>query len=282
MIKDSLAMYFYITGTSFQWVEEKHLLFAFKVARPNVEVPIRKILAGRALERCYEKVWIASEKTLQVSNRIGCIITDSSSNTNNESIVNYMIIVDQLSQFLESVATEEQSNTAKFITDGLDRVIWLVTEKGIKIAGAVTYNTAMNKKAWIGLQRRYPKMYFQGCSSHGLHLLVKDLFAATKAKWVRTIPEYQKVIYSNICWTLFRQRHGILLLLPSARKGQVGKITACWKNASVGTACCYSFGKFHQLPETSEGKWINSPQNCLSQGFCCRNPITEAMMSTTY
>jgi len=31
-IKDSLAMHFYIMGTSFQRVEEKHLLFAFKVA----------------------------------------------------------------------------------------------------------------------------------------------------------------------------------------------------------------------------------------------------------
>ena len=37
-IEDSLAMHFYITGTSFQRVEEKHLLFAFKVARPDVEL----------------------------------------------------------------------------------------------------------------------------------------------------------------------------------------------------------------------------------------------------
>jgi len=145
-------------------------------------LPNRKILAGPALERCYEKVRIASEKALQVSNQIGCIITDASSNTNNESIVNYMIVADQLSQFLESVATEEQIHTAAFIADDLDRVIQLVTEKGIKIAGAVTDNTATNKKAWIELQQRYPKMYFHGCPSHGLHLLVKDLFAETKAK----------------------------------------------------------------------------------------------------
>ena len=51
-IEDSLAMHFFITGTSFQRVEEKHLLDAFKVARPDVELPNRKILAGRALERC--------------------------------------------------------------------------------------------------------------------------------------------------------------------------------------------------------------------------------------
>ena len=33
-------------------------------------------------------------------------------------------------------------------------------------------------------------MYFHGYASHGLHLLVKDLFAATKAKGGGTIPDY--------------------------------------------------------------------------------------------
>lgn len=189
-IENSLAMHFYITGTSFQRVEEKHLLDAFKVARPDVELPNRRILAGRALESTYEKVRIASEKALQVSNRIGCIISDASSNINNESIVNYMIVSDRLSQFVESIATEEQSHTAEFIADDLDRVIQSLTERGIKIAGAVTDNTATNKKAWIELQRRYPTMYFHGCASHGLHLLVKDIFAATKAKRGRPIADY--------------------------------------------------------------------------------------------
>jgi len=56
MIKDSLTMHFYIMGVSFQWVEVKHPLFAFKVVGPDVELPNRKILAGHALERCYKKV----------------------------------------------------------------------------------------------------------------------------------------------------------------------------------------------------------------------------------
>ncbi|KAH6574902.1 hypothetical protein BASA62_002267 [Batrachochytrium salamandrivorans] len=102
----------------------------------------------RALERTYEKVRIASEKALKLSNRLGCVITDASSNTNNESIVNYMIVSDRLSQFLESIATEEQSHTAEFIADDLDRVIQSLTAREIKIAGAVTDNTATNRKAW--------------------------------------------------------------------------------------------------------------------------------------
>jgi len=46
----------------------------------------------------------------------------------------------------------------------------------------VTDNTSTNKKAWGLLQITFPSRYFQGCCSHGLHLFVKDVFAATKTK----------------------------------------------------------------------------------------------------
>lgn len=49
-------------------------------------------------------------------------------------------------------------------------------------AGAVTDNTNANKKAWKLLEIMFPSSYFHGCCSHGLHLLVKDIFAATKTK----------------------------------------------------------------------------------------------------
>lgn len=49
-------MHFYITGTSFQQIEEKRLLDAFKVARPYVEFLNLKIFAGLGLEKFYEKV----------------------------------------------------------------------------------------------------------------------------------------------------------------------------------------------------------------------------------
>ena len=50
------------------------------------------------------------------------------------------------------------------------------------VAGAVTDNTSTNKKAWRILHDRSPTRFFHGCVSHGLHLMVKDIFAATKRK----------------------------------------------------------------------------------------------------
>ena len=48
------------------------------------------------------------------------------------------------------------------------------------MAGCVTDNTAANKKAWEQLEEKYPNLFFHGCLSHGLNLLVKDIFAAKK------------------------------------------------------------------------------------------------------
>ncbi|KAI9906546.1 hypothetical protein PsorP6_004614 [Peronosclerospora sorghi] len=45
MIENNLAIYYYITGSSFQKIEEQHLIEAFKIARPDVQLPSRKQLA---------------------------------------------------------------------------------------------------------------------------------------------------------------------------------------------------------------------------------------------
>jgi hypothetical protein len=50
------------------------------------------------------------------------------------------------------------------------------------VSGAITDNTATIKVAWKRLKVRYKRMLFHGCVSHGLHLLVKDIFLAKKTK----------------------------------------------------------------------------------------------------
>jgi regulator of replication initiation timing len=59
-----------------------------------------------------------------------------------------------------------------------------------KISGVIMDNTAANKKTWKILKEGYPRMFFQGCVAHGLHLLVKDVFAATKVKMGRAVADY--------------------------------------------------------------------------------------------
>jgi hypothetical protein len=49
-------------------------------------------------------------------------------------------------------------------------------------AGTVTDNTSTNKKVWKLLHKELPSQYFHGSCSHGLHLLVKDIIAASNTK----------------------------------------------------------------------------------------------------
>jgi Protein of unknown function (DUF 659) len=82
------------------------------------------------------------------------------------------------SLFLDSVATGQHRHTSEWIATDIERVI---TQNNIKFAGVVTDNTSANKKAWEILSARFPSLFFQGCTSHGLDLLFKDIFAAERS-----------------------------------------------------------------------------------------------------
>ncbi|KAH6588617.1 hypothetical protein BASA50_005438 [Batrachochytrium salamandrivorans] len=116
-----------------------------------------------------------------------CLTSDAWSNIKNEPIVNYMLISDSSTFFLESVSTGEQSHDAKWIAQDMGRIIDSLAGK---VCGAVTDNTTTNRSAWSMLKKKYPSLFFQGCASHGLHLLVKDIFAATKTKRGREVADY--------------------------------------------------------------------------------------------
>jgi Protein of unknown function (DUF 659) len=140
-------MHYYITGTSFVRVEEKHFLEAFKIFRPEIGLPDRKKLAGAALERCYQKVKDLVDKVVVDPNSMCCLTTDATSSVKNESIANYMSIFEKHSFFLESLLTGEESYTSEFIAADLLRVNDELQTRGVNVVGTVTDNTAANKKA---------------------------------------------------------------------------------------------------------------------------------------
>ncbi len=91
-----------------------------------------------------------------------------------------MAVSPSCSLYLEAVQTSQQGHDHEFIAKDVERVF--TTYKDTTFAGAVMDNTSANKKAWEVLKTNYPSRFFQGCTSHGLHLLVKDIFCATKTK----------------------------------------------------------------------------------------------------
>ncbi len=51
---------------------------------------------------------------------------------------------------------------------------------GCDVGGAVSDNTSANRKAWAILKEKFSAKFFHGCASHGIHLLCKSIFYATK------------------------------------------------------------------------------------------------------
>ena len=176
--QSNLAMHIYMTGTSFVRVEQQHLLLALQKLHPDVRLRSRRDLSGRLLNGAHSQVkekvdaWLARDL-------FACITSDAWSNIKNESVINYMLVSGDMSLFLKSNSTGEDSHTSEFLANDLSRVI--KSTKG-KIAGAIMDNTSANKRAWTLLKTFHPEKFFQGCVAHGLHLLVKDILSATKTK----------------------------------------------------------------------------------------------------
>jgi len=174
-----MAMHYYSTGTSFHRIEDVHLKAAIKTLRPDDNLlPNRRKLASTLLEACHED--LEAKVAKRMNGATACLVTDAWSNVKNDSVINYMAVSPECSLFLESVLTGQQGHDHKFIAEDIARVIR--NHKFTTFAGAVTDNTSTNKKAWGLLNNMFPSRYFQGCASHGLHLFVKDVFAATKTK----------------------------------------------------------------------------------------------------
>jgi hypothetical protein len=172
-------MHYYTIGLSFQRVEDVHLIVAIKTLRPDDGLlPNRRQVATSLFDAYHEDVKTKVAKGM--ISATSCLINDGWSNVNNDAIINYMAASPEFALFLESVSTCQQRHDHKFIADDIERIIH--EHPSTIFVGAVTDNTSTNKKVWGLLQITFSSRYFQGCCSHGLHLFVKDMFAAMKTK----------------------------------------------------------------------------------------------------
>ncbi|KAH6573046.1 hypothetical protein BASA60_006213 [Batrachochytrium salamandrivorans] len=130
-------------------IEDLHLKNAIKSLRPNDNLlPNKNQLSSTLLNECHQEV-VAKVDT-RMKGSTCCLTTDGWSNINDDPV-------------RTSLASSESIIPLSF-------------------ADVVTDNTSTNKKAWALLREIFPSCYFKGCCSHGIHLLVKDIFAATKTK----------------------------------------------------------------------------------------------------
>ena len=165
---DTVSLYFYLTGTPFTHVDEKHFQNLLKKLCPNICINRHK-LSGELLDMQYMKLKSRENEIVQSP---GTLTTDGWTDIDGNPIFTFIYANRTTDFFLKSICTEVNSHTGCYIANEISKCI----EQHPTIAGCVTDNTSANKKAWELLGSKYPEKFFYGCVSHTLNLLVKNLF----------------------------------------------------------------------------------------------------------
>lgn len=125
------------------------------------------------MDSCYTDVKEKVDSWIKLRRTIVSLTTDGWSNVLQDGIVNYMLTNSSRCVFYEAAETKKQRHNKEWLALDISQVISSVD---CFVAGVVTDNTAANKAAWEILLKKYPNRFFYGCASHGLHLLVKNIF----------------------------------------------------------------------------------------------------------
>ena len=104
--------------------------------------------------------------------------TDSWTDVNGCSILNYVAIRSTKPILLASINTEQEGHTAQCLFRESSKIIDKFSNN---IVGCCTDNANANKAMWAMLEENYPDKFAYGCNCHALHLLVKDLFSLPNA-----------------------------------------------------------------------------------------------------
>lgn len=175
----NIALNFYVSGTLFQSIENFHLKEVMKTLRSDGGLlPNGKQLATSLLNNCKLELMVSVKE--RVHGTTVCFETNRWTHIKNDAVVNYMAVPPVCSLYLEAVQTGQQSRGHEFIARDVQR--GFETYKDTAFAGTVMDNTNANKKSRAPLRENFPSRFFQSCTSHGLHIFVKDIFCETKKR----------------------------------------------------------------------------------------------------
>ncbi|ETI56823.1 hypothetical protein F443_00785, partial [Phytophthora nicotianae P1569] len=165
------ALWFYTTGMAFKKVEHKTLATALQVLTPSAILPNRQQLATSLLDASYED--FRSRLMLKVKGKKVTLTTDGCTDVNGKAVINYVLLTEDTTVFLEFVYTGSESHETPYLASNTLRVMEQLDF--VSIAAVVTDNTATNQPVWSTLQQKKPMVFFYGCISHAHNLLLFEL-----------------------------------------------------------------------------------------------------------
>ncbi|OWY98608.1 LOW QUALITY PROTEIN: Transposase, partial [Phytophthora megakarya] len=130
--KVKFAMWFYSTALVFHKVEHQTLSAAMQLLTPSSVTPTRQQLAGPYLTL----VMTRFQLMLKLSEKLSTVATNAWTHINDQAVINYVLLFEDLTVFLETVYTGSTSHDAVFLADDLSRV--LVKLRFLTVAAVVT------------------------------------------------------------------------------------------------------------------------------------------------
>ncbi|KAF1313750.1 hypothetical protein FI667_g17058, partial [Globisporangium splendens] len=201
------------TGVAFRVVEDKYFRAMFD---DENDVPSRFQVAGELLDQVYKSERESVLKGLGSTKSL-CIVIDGWSSRQNESIINYILVNPFIKPIIwKSFATGEASHDADYIADQILHVINEIDALlGRKIVRAVVTDNAANmKSAWKKLEGSGRGLICNGCASHAMNLLMKDVFKLEYFSWV--------LDRAKSLTNFVKQRHALLDRFRSLQKSLKG------------------------------------------------------------
>lgn len=170
----AIARAFYACGISFRAAQSPE----FKGMFEHDDIPSPYQIGGPLLDKIYRMEHEEVVAYLRTQEYV-TIVTDGWSNPRNESIINFVVVNPNIRPlFWKSIATGEATHTAEYIANLIGSVIEEAEScaKPLVVVSVVTDNTANMKGAWRILERDRLGLICNGCASHTMNLLIKDIF----------------------------------------------------------------------------------------------------------
>lgn len=172
----NLAKFFF---KNFNIIKDEHLMQFCKVLRPSFVLPSLHQLKSTFLDQEYDEVKKLMDHAIDEANGV-TIVIDGWSNVRRDDIVN-IILCTPKPYFYSSINTQDNQKTAVYLKSLVDPI--LAKYGPGKLNAIVSDNAANMKKLGKDVNLENKNIFFSGCCSHLLSLLIKD--------FVFGIPEFK-------------------------------------------------------------------------------------------
>lgn len=154
----------------FSALQDPALLFAVQKLHLEVAIPTNKTMCTVLLDQAYD-TRVAHIKSA-ASGKFVMFTTDSWTNVNDMSVLNYVASYNGNTYYLESVYTGSISRDTAYITADLNR---LMVKYSFSKPLRSSPTTPPRTRAWGPAQTRVPSGVLQWLRAHGVHLMVTEI-----------------------------------------------------------------------------------------------------------